>query len=169
MPDMSDKHSPKVDDEIAHETQGMVRGGHPTHAEEFKERPLFLLRNLSRGRGVGFFEAGNFYPDFIIWLLDGEQQFITFADPHGLQHARSFSDSKVMFSKRIKQIEKERLIDAEVTLNAFILSPTSFNEIKHWDDQGRKARFEEHNILFMYDDSDTYVTKLFETVLMAEL
>lgn len=41
MPDMSDKHSPKLDDEIAHETQGMVRGGHPTHAEEFKETEPF--------------------------------------------------------------------------------------------------------------------------------
>ncbi|QXJ20157.1 DUF2795 domain-containing protein [Actinomadura graeca] len=37
MPDKSDKHGPKVDDEIARETEGMVRGGHPTHAEEFKE------------------------------------------------------------------------------------------------------------------------------------
>ncbi|NED53565.1 DUF2795 domain-containing protein, partial [Micromonospora aurantiaca] len=38
---MSDKHSPKLDDEMAHETQGMVRGGHPTHAEEFKETEPF--------------------------------------------------------------------------------------------------------------------------------
>ncbi|MER7546041.1 DUF2795 domain-containing protein [Spirillospora sp. NPDC127506] len=41
MPDMSDKHSPKVDDEIVHETRGMVSGGHPTHAEEFKETEPF--------------------------------------------------------------------------------------------------------------------------------
>ncbi|MGC8732523.1 MAG: DEAD/DEAH box helicase family protein, partial [Halothiobacillaceae bacterium] len=26
-------------------------------------KELYLLRNLSRGRGIGFFEAGNFYPD----------------------------------------------------------------------------------------------------------
>jgi len=45
---------------------------------------------------------GNFYPDFIIWLLDGDHQFINFADPHGLQHARGFSDSKLLFGKRIK-------------------------------------------------------------------
>ncbi len=32
---------------------------------------LYLLRNQSRGRGVGFFEAGNFYPDFILWLVEG--------------------------------------------------------------------------------------------------
>ncbi|OLT25499.1 hypothetical protein BJF79_44135 [Actinomadura sp. CNU-125] len=37
MPDKSDKHGAKLDDEIGRETQGMVRGGHSTHAEEFKE------------------------------------------------------------------------------------------------------------------------------------
>ncbi|TDD96052.1 DUF2795 domain-containing protein [Actinomadura rubrisoli] len=37
MPDKSDKHGPRLDDEIGHETEGMVRGGHSTHAEEFKE------------------------------------------------------------------------------------------------------------------------------------
>lgn len=31
------KHGPKVDDEMGHETQGMVRGAHSTHAEEWKE------------------------------------------------------------------------------------------------------------------------------------
>ena len=34
-----------------------------------EEVELFLLRNESRGRGVGFFEAGNFYPDFLLWLV----------------------------------------------------------------------------------------------------
>ena len=24
-------------------------------------------------RGIGFFEAGNFYPDFILWLLVGKK------------------------------------------------------------------------------------------------
>src|SRR5205085_1904871 len=31
----------------------------------FAHRELYLLRNRSRERGIGFFEAGNFYPDFI--------------------------------------------------------------------------------------------------------
>ncbi|MEU8801789.1 DUF2795 domain-containing protein [Spirillospora sp. NPDC048819] len=41
MPDKSDKHGPKVDEEIGRETQGMVSGGHPTRAEEFKETEPF--------------------------------------------------------------------------------------------------------------------------------
>ncbi|NDU74697.1 DUF2795 domain-containing protein [Actinomadura sp. DSM 109109] len=41
MPDKSDKHGAKLDEEMGHESQGMVRGGHPTHAEEFKESEPF--------------------------------------------------------------------------------------------------------------------------------
>ena len=33
--------------------------GHPA---AFEGRELYLLRNMSRGRGIGFFEAGNFHP-----------------------------------------------------------------------------------------------------------
>ena len=39
--DRSDKHSPRLDDEMAHETQGMVRGNHSTHAEEFHETEAY--------------------------------------------------------------------------------------------------------------------------------
>jgi hypothetical protein len=33
----SDKHSPLRDDELKHETEGLVRSGHGTHAEEWKD------------------------------------------------------------------------------------------------------------------------------------
>jgi hypothetical protein len=33
----SAKHGPRLDEEQKHETEGMVRGGGPTHAEEWKE------------------------------------------------------------------------------------------------------------------------------------
>ena len=33
----SDKHSPLRDDQLKHETEGLVRGGHSTHAEEWKD------------------------------------------------------------------------------------------------------------------------------------
>jgi hypothetical protein len=33
MSDQSDKHGPRVDDQLRHETEGLVRGGGPTHAE----------------------------------------------------------------------------------------------------------------------------------------
>jgi hypothetical protein len=33
----SDKHSPLRDDQLKHETEGLVRGGHGTHAEEWRD------------------------------------------------------------------------------------------------------------------------------------
>ena len=33
----SDKHSPRVDEQLAHEVDGMMRAERPTHAEEWKE------------------------------------------------------------------------------------------------------------------------------------
>jgi hypothetical protein len=33
----SDKHSPLVDDQLKHETEGLVRSGRSTHAEEWKD------------------------------------------------------------------------------------------------------------------------------------
>ena|SRR5436190_23061405 len=37
MGDQSDKNGPRLDDELKHETEGLVRGGGPTHAEAFKD------------------------------------------------------------------------------------------------------------------------------------
>ncbi len=36
-----------------------------------QERELFLIRNMSRGHGVSFFEDHAYYPDFIVWLAKG--------------------------------------------------------------------------------------------------
>lgn len=33
MSDKSDKHGPRLDEELKHETEGLVRGGGPTHAD----------------------------------------------------------------------------------------------------------------------------------------
>ncbi len=97
---------------------------------------IFLLRNLAR-KGVGFFEAGNFYPDFILWCLKPEgSQHICFIDPHGLEHEGPGSD-KVQLAQNIKDLEA-RLNDPEVRLESAILSPsTNRMRIEHlWSQQG---------------------------------
>lgn len=100
---------------------------------------IFLLRNLAK-KGVGFFEAGNFYPDFILWCLhkDGSQ-CIGFVDPHGLEHEGPGSD-KVQFSRNIKDLES-RLSDKDVRLESVILSPSANRmRIEHlWTQQGLPA------------------------------
>lgn len=57
--------------------------------EELTEskKEIFLLRNLSRGQGIGFFESNGFYPDFIIWVKEGNRQRVVFVEPHGMIYA----------------------------------------------------------------------------------
>lgn len=116
---------------------------------------LFLLRNMSRGKGVGFFEAANFHPDFILWMLIGGKQYVTFIEPHGLIHEGPGSE-KILFHKRIKEIEC-RLNDPAVILNSFILSWTKYPQLK-WDRS--QHELEEQHVLFMKDDRDRYIDKL---------
>ncbi len=68
---------------------------------------------MSRGRGIGFFEAGNFYPDFILWLLIGGKQYVSFVDPKGIRNLEGADDPKISFFQTVKQLEL-RLADPEV-------------------------------------------------------
>lgn len=123
-----------------------------------KGKELYLLRNLSRGRGIGFFEAGNFYPDFILWLLINGKQYVNFIDPKGLRNLDGPEDPKIEFHSTIKQLQS-RLKDQDVILNSFIISSTSFENIKGWG--MKKEDFEKRNVLFQ-DQHNTYVCKLLE-------
>ena len=123
----------------------------------FKDRELYLLRNLSKGRGVGFFEAGNFHPDFILWLLEKGSQRIIFVDPKGI-HNLGMDDPKIRFHETIKEIE-DRLEDPTVTLESFIVSNTSATAMElHWS--MTKNEMQQRNILFQLDDEDTYINQL---------
>ena len=121
---------------------------------------LFLLRNMSRGKGVGFFEAGRFHPDFILWMLKDGKQYVTFIDPHGLLHGSGIGDEKIKLHKGIKEIEK-RLNDPEVILNSFILSWTKYPQLK-WNKEQKEL--EDMHVLFMQDDRDQYIDKLFDNL-----
>lgn len=125
---------------------------------EDENTEIFLLRNMSRGKGVGFFEASNFHPDFILWILKDGKQYVTFAEPHGLMHGSGPGDEKVLFSKTIKEIEK-RLGDTEIILNSFILSWTPHAELKF----GKTvSELEDMHILDMASDRGGYIQKLFD-------
>jgi Type III restriction enzyme, res subunit len=122
----------------------------------FSDKELYLLRNQSRGRGIGFFEAGNFYPDFILWLIVNQHQYITFVDPKGLRNLQGQDDPKIQFYQTIKEIET-RLGNSAVTLNSFIISATAFNQIQWWG--SAKSELEQYNVLFQ-EDKNTYINKL---------
>jgi len=127
----------------------------------FKGKELYLLRNMTRGHGIGFFEAGNFYPDFILWLLFKGRQYINFVDPKGLRNVRGPDDPKIAFYETIKSIEEElRTQDPMVTMNSFIISNTHSGEISWWNGGMTKSQFEERHILFQQEDKATYIGKM---------
>ena len=64
-------------------------------------KEVHLLRNESK-KGLGFFEANNFYPDFILWIVDGERQYVTFIDPKGISHLKGLDDPKIQLFKYLQ-------------------------------------------------------------------
>lgn len=118
-----------------------------TRKQFFSDKELYLLRNQSRGRGIGFFEAGNFYPDFILWILQGDRQYITFVDPKGLRNAQGPDDPKISFFKMVKDLER-RLADSQISLSSVILSQTPHRQISWWGGGMSEADFATRNVLF---------------------
>jgi hypothetical protein len=121
------------------------------------EAELYLLRNQSRGKGVGFFEAGNFHPDFIMWLLKEDEQYVTFIDPHGL-HDTGPGDARIELTEDIKNVEG-RINEPNVILNSILLSPTRREKL----DWGKDDEwFPANNIFFLHGDD--YIQQIFKTL-----
>lgn len=139
-----------------------LRGFYDSNREFFSEHELYLLRNMSRGRGIGFFEAGNFYPDFIMWLVVADRQYVTFIDPKGLRNVDGFDNPKIKFARTVKELEK-RLGDPTVCLNSFILSTTPIKAVGWWagDDM---EEFRKNNVLFPHDERDSYIKSMLEKI-----
>jgi hypothetical protein len=125
----------------------------------FSNKELYLLRNQSRGKGIGFFEAGNFYPDFILWLIYDGKQYVTFVDPKGLRNLRGPEDPKISFYRTIKDVER-RLGDPDIVLNSFIVAPTPYKEVAHWNAGSGPmsiSDFKARNVYFQVDERSSYV------------
>lgn len=129
-----------------------------------ENKELYVLRNMSKGRGVGFFEAGNFHPDFIVWLIADGKEHISFVDPKGIRNL-GFQDPKIQFHKTIKEIEN-RLGDPNVVLSSFVVSNTPSHEMQmHWGVD--KKTMLKNNILFQQEDQHAYIENLIEGALAA--
>lgn len=133
-----------------------LKAFHDANRAFFASRELYLLRNLSRGRGVGFFEAGNFHPDFILWLIENGQQRVVFVDPKGIRNL-SWNDPKIRFHETVKEIE-DRLQDTSVRLESFIVSNTPWATMQlQWSKD--KAEMMDRNIVFQEDEQE-YVRRI---------
>jgi hypothetical protein len=139
------------------------------HAEKsglFAGMELYLLRNRARGRGIGFFEAGNFYPDFVIWVLTAGKQHILFVDPKGIIHEFSLESPKLQLYKVIKEKEKS-MGNSDIVLDSFILSRTLFKDVSWLGAGTTKAAVEQRHVLFLEDGGPAYLRKLFTQVFTA--
>ncbi|MCA1837577.1 MAG: DEAD/DEAH box helicase, partial [Actinobacteria bacterium] len=134
-----------------------LKNFHEANADFFDKKELYLLRNLSKGRGIGFFEAGNFHPDFIMWLNESDRQRVTFVDPKGIRNL-GVTDPKIQFHETIKDIET-RLGDPNISLDSFIISNTPSHVMKKlWSID--KPAMQERHILFQEEDRASYVNQM---------
>ncbi len=143
-------------------------------SKQFEGKQLFVLRNLSV-KGIGFFmESSSFYPDFILWVIDGSKQNIYFLDPKGiLLGETNFNNPKVLWCKddvrvletKIQSDLKKDKKGVEVSISAYILSVTPFDKVqKVWSDgKVTKNEFAKNNVLFI-ESSKQYLMQIFENL-----
>ena len=123
------------------------------NSEIFIDKSLYLLRNKSKV-GMGFFEAGNFYPDYVLWIDTEDVQYISFIDPKGLLRIMP-DDPKVNFYAKIKELEiqlQPSCTDKKIVLNSFIMSGTPSLDLKMWWGMSKPER-EARNVLCL-DNED---------------
>lgn len=112
-------------------------------------REVYLLRNQSRGKGVGFFEAGGFYPDFMLWVKQDARQHIAFVDPKGLRNLDGPNDPKIRLAESIKEHEERlKAQNANVTLDAFLISETPYHQLQWASNAITKEDLEAGHVLF---------------------
>ena len=115
---------------------------------------VFLLRNLGRGKGIGFFRDAGFYPDFILWIKEGKRQRIVFIDPHGMRHEKApeTSDRVNLYRQLAALTEswRKKSRAKEVSLDSFIVSDTPYDELTDHYATGKWTLedFTEHHVLF---------------------
>ena len=118
------------------------------------DKEVYLLRNLSRGKGIGFFDKRGFYPDFILWIKHGSGQRIVFIEPHGMLHAEAYAqDDKARLHERLPELAEAMGARAKlknVALDSFIVSATRYEDLRRKYDDGSwdRQRFAEKHILF---------------------
>ena len=122
-------------------------------------KELYLLRNESR-KGIGFFESSGFYPDFILWVNEGDQQHVIFIDPKGIRNLKGLQDPKIQLYNQLKTEVQPSLGDKDIILDSYIISNTEYNQVEFW---GSKEVFDKNHVIFQTDRS--YIDVLFSKIL----
>lgn len=120
---------------------------------DLSDKRVFLLRNLSRGKGIGFFKTAGFYPDFVLWVkyADGSQK-VVFVEPHGMRNDNPPpNNDKVNLYLDLRDLSDHlpRPDGHEVFLDSFIISATPHEELsKKWGEGWTPERFARKHVLF---------------------
>lgn len=134
----------------------------PDGQKAIGKRSLYLLRNAdTKAKGLGFALAGNFYPDFLLWLVDDAtgEQWLSFVDPKGIRQM-NLNDAKFGLYQEVKVLQT-KLGDPNLVLNAFILSATKFSDLLNVSGQYEQADLEDRHVLFMDTAGQGYLNGMF--------
>lgn len=127
------------------------------------EKEIFLLRNQSRGKGIGFYQNEGFYPDFILWIAEGAKQRIVFIEPHGMVHdAINEHNEKITLFKRLRTLSYERFRGEHVQMDSFIISKTDFQVLRRREGIERQEFAEKWHILFRDAANPAYLSPIFQ-------
>jgi hypothetical protein len=143
--------------------------------EIIKDKEIFLLRNLTRSKGVCFMDdVDRYYPDFMLWIKDDQKQYLSFIDPKGIHNLGEIREHpKVQLANTIKEQESKIAANSaakeDMILNSYIMSYSDFESSKKHYNLSRDE-FNKLNILFIDDKSlNKYnskpIDKLFKSML----
>ena len=149
-----------------------VKDFHKNNPNFFVDKSLYLLRNKSK-QGIGFFDTHGFYPDFILWLITKEKQYISFIDPKGIRQLHSFDDPKVRLAQVIRTEIEPQLNDPNIILNSFIISNTPITAVSHWAGISRNKIpnkedikiFNDKHIYFQSEQAQVYIANMLNSML----
>lgn len=131
-------------------------GTKPSHLEG---KEVHVLRNQSK-KGLGFFTDGNnFYPDFILWIVEGDKQIIKFIDPKGIRNSKGINDPKIQFYNVLKDKIQPQVRKSGIVLDSYIVSNTKHYDTG-WGNGIPKNVFHENHVYFQYDDSEVYINEI---------
>lgn len=120
---------------------------------------IHVLRNQSK-KGLGFFVDGNnFYPDFIVWVLKNDKQYIKFVDPKGIRNSKGINDPKIQFHKVLKNEIQPQVKASGIELDSFIVSNSSFLEV-NWKDELTIDDFNKENVFFQKENAESYIESI---------
>ena len=125
-----------------------------TNKENLPFEKLYLLRNFPK-TGTGFsLTNGRYYPDFILWGINGENQSISFIDPKGISQMDK-EDEKITLFKEIKKIENKlngSIKNKIIKLNSFIVTGTSEENLEIKFGENFREKMQENNLFLLEDD-----------------